>query len=91
MTRSASTAVESKTGLAQTAAGVVRTYFAYVDIALGKHTLRQALIGVVPASFGPNCDGLLGLDTLRALNANLDAARGLLLIQGEQPEVLFGD
>ena len=83
--------VPKKADIVRTAGGLARYYLAYGDIAIGKHTLRQAPIGIVSASFGRGCDGLLGADTLAALKAQLDTARGVLVIQAERPEALFGN
>ncbi len=81
----------SQTAKVRTANGVVHATFAYADIDLGQHTIRQALIGVLPESFGSDCDGLFGLDSLRRFNAQLDTARGCLVVQDEQSEALFGN
>jgi aspartyl protease family protein len=81
----------SQTAKVRTAHGVVHATFAYADIDLGQHTIRQALIGVLPESFGSDCDGLFGLDSLRRFNAQLDTARGCLVVQDEQSEALFGN
>jgi hypothetical protein len=75
----------------RTANGIVQTPLAYADITLGQHTLRGALISVLPETLGPDCDGLFGLDSLRRLNAQLDTARGCLVIRDEQGESLFGN
>jgi predicted aspartyl protease len=81
----------SQTGKVRTANGTVQATFAYADINLGQHTIRQALVGVLPESFGADCDGLFGLDCLSRLNAQLDTARGCLVVQDEQSEALFGN
>jgi len=81
----------SETARVRTANGIIQATFAYADINLGQHTLRQTLIGVLPESFGSDCDGLFGLDSLRRLNAQLDTARGCLVIHDEEAETLFGN
>jgi len=79
----------SQTARVRTANGIVHATFAYADINLGPHTIRQALVGVLPESFGSDCDGLFGLDSLHRFNAQLDMARGCLVVQDEQGEALF--
>jgi aspartyl protease family protein len=81
----------SQTARITTANGVVQTPLAYVDISLGQHTIRQALISVLPEGIGPDCDGLFGLDLLRRLNAQLDTTRGCLVIREEETESSFGN
>jgi len=81
----------SQTAKMRTANGAVHAALAYADIELGQHTLRQAMISVLPEGLGPDCDGLFGLDSLRQLNAQLDTVRGCLVIQDEQSESLFGN
>jgi len=81
----------SQTARIRTANGVVQTALAYADINLGQHTLRQALISVLPESIGADCDGLFGLDSLRRLGAQLDTTRGCLVIRDEQTESFMGN
>lgn len=81
----------SKTASMTTANGTVQAALAYADIDLGQHTIRQALITVLPQGLGPGCDGLFGLDSLSRLGAQLDIAHDRLVIRDEQSEALFGN
>jgi clan AA aspartic protease (TIGR02281 family) len=75
----------------QTANGVIQAPVAFADIQVGRHTISPSAVILIPSPRGNGEDGLLGMDSLRKLNAQIDSRRGRLVIQSDPTETLAGN
>ncbi len=70
----------------QTANGVIQAPVAFADIQVGRHSMPRSGVLLIPDPGNTAEDGLLGMDSLRQLNAQIDSRRARLVIQSDQTE-----